>query len=193
MSSSQSRTKRGKRVGNVIFRQKQKHRGGPEDAGRPGKLCPGHTRPEHLGKQKQIARSVAANLRTVVKACHASGKTYIAAAIVLWWITYHREAIAVTTAPTWNQVRRLMWGEIQRLAYHAKISYPNPRRRHSDSGPVVMRSDFRATKEVGFRAFTEKMCSLCSMRRLAYCPRFMKRLTQFVLGGTYGSSHWGIL
>jgi phage terminase large subunit len=52
--------------------------------------------------------------RVAVKACHSSSKTFTAAEIVLWWV--ERGGIAVTTAPTWTQVKRLLWGEIHRAA-----------------------------------------------------------------------------
>ena len=77
-------------------------------------------------KQQEILASILHSYRTAVKACHASGKTFIAAAAVLWWITTHQEAIAVTTAPTWTQVERLLWGEIRSLVDHARIPYPKP-------------------------------------------------------------------
>lgn len=50
--------------------------------------------------------------RVAVKACHSSAKTFTAAEIVLWWV--ERGGIAVTTAPTWTQVKRLLWGEVHR-------------------------------------------------------------------------------
>jgi phage terminase large subunit len=78
------------------------------------------------GGQQEILQSVAKFARTAVKASHASGKTFIAAVLVLWWITRHPESIAVTTAPTWMQVKRLLWGEIHRLVHHAEIDYPEP-------------------------------------------------------------------
>jgi hypothetical protein len=59
---------------------------------------------EVWSKQRQILQSVATCSRTAVKACHSSSKTFTAAEAVLWWITSHEEAIAVTTAPTWTQV-----------------------------------------------------------------------------------------
>lgn len=49
--------------------------------------------------------------QTAVKACHASAKTFTAAEIVLWWV-YAVRGIAITTAPTWVQVEKLLWGEI---------------------------------------------------------------------------------
>jgi phage terminase large subunit len=77
-------------------------------------------------KQHEILESVATHPRTAVKACHASGKTFTAAEAVLWWITSRQEAIAVTTAPTWTQVEKLLWGEIRGAVYKAKIAYPKP-------------------------------------------------------------------
>lgn len=47
-----------------------------------------------------------------MKACHASGKTFVAAVAVLWWITRFRDGIVVTTAPTWTHVQRVLWGEM---------------------------------------------------------------------------------
>lgn len=58
--------------------------------------------------------------RVAVKACHASGKTFTAAEIVLWW-TYSG-GVVVTTAPTWTQVERLLWGEIHKA--HAGARFP---------------------------------------------------------------------
>ena len=59
-----------------------------------------------------------------MKACHASGKTFVAAATVLWWVTRFRDGIVVTTAPTWTQVERVLWGEIHRAVQRSRIKYP---------------------------------------------------------------------
>jgi hypothetical protein len=80
--------------------------------------------------QEQILRSVAQNRWTSVKACHASGKTFTAADAVLWWITRHRDGVAVTTAPTWMQVEKLLWGEIRNTVANCqhRLLYPDPSR-----------------------------------------------------------------
>ncbi len=75
-------------------------------------------------RQREILESVANHPRTAVKACHASGKTFTAAAAVLWWITTRQEGIAVTTAPTWMQTERVLWSEIRRMVDCARIKYP---------------------------------------------------------------------
>jgi phage terminase large subunit len=74
--------------------------------------------------QAEIMESVANNRRTAVKSCHASGKTYTSADVVLWWITRFEDAIAVTTAPTNTQVEQLLWGEIRNSARGSHVKYP---------------------------------------------------------------------
>lgn len=71
---------------------------------------------------RRIMRSVARpNSRTAVKACHASAKTFTAAEIVIWFALQKR-GIAVTTAPTWFQVEKLLWAEVHKA--HASARHP---------------------------------------------------------------------
>jgi phage terminase large subunit len=76
--------------------------------------------------QREVLRSVVENRRTAVKACHASGKTFIAAVLVLWFLARYKEVIVVTTAPTWLQVKNVLWGEIHRLIRSSELPYPEP-------------------------------------------------------------------
>jgi hypothetical protein len=69
-------------------------------------------------KQQEIARSVAANPLTAVKGCHASGKTFVASGLPLWWITRYRQAVAYVIAPTQRQVKTF-WGEIHMARLNA--------------------------------------------------------------------------
>lgn len=48
--------------------------------------------------------------RVAVKACHSSAKTHTASGVALWWTVIG--GIAITTAPTWPQVKTLLWREI---------------------------------------------------------------------------------
>lgn len=104
-------------------------------------------------KQKEILQSILDCFRTAVKACHASGKTFTAAAAVLWWITRHQEAIAVTTAPTWTQVERLLWGEIRSLTYQAKVTYPKPAATSLQLGPGRYAIGLSTNEGVRFQGF----------------------------------------
>jgi hypothetical protein len=45
------------------------------------------------------------------------------------------DGIAVTTAPTWTQVERLLWGEIRKSVAVSAIRYPTPLKTRLDLGP----------------------------------------------------------
>ena len=69
----------------------------------------------HLwSKQVEIAESVRDHRQTAVKSCHGVGKSFLAAQLVAWWLDIHPpgEARVVTTAPTGDQVKAILWSEI---------------------------------------------------------------------------------
>lgn len=89
-------------------------------------------------EQKDILRALATNPLVCVKACHASGKTWLAARAALWWLArYPQDGIVVTTAPTWNQVERLLWAEIHVASSPSKSlwPYPTPTKTLMEIGP----------------------------------------------------------
>jgi hypothetical protein len=108
---------------------------------------------EVWSRQDDILQSVAHHPRTAVKACHASGKTFTAAEAVLWWITSRQQAVAVTTAPTWIQVERVLWGEIHRAVYGAKIKYPQPTATELRIGPGRYAMGLSTNEGVRFQGF----------------------------------------
>jgi phage terminase large subunit len=76
---------------------------------------------ELWSKQREIVESVRDNPRTAVRSCHGVGKTASAAVVVLWFLcAFGPRALVVTTAPTWRQVRDLLWREIAKL--HGRAS-----------------------------------------------------------------------
>lgn len=80
---------------------------------------------EHLwSKQRDIVCAVRDQRRTAVHSCHGVGKSFTAARIAAWWLDVHRPgtAFVVTTAPTFQQVRAILWREIGRA--HAKGNLP---------------------------------------------------------------------
>ncbi len=80
---------------------------------------------EHLwSKQREIAEAVASERRVAVHSAHETGKSFVAARLVAWWLDVHPpgEAFVVTTAPTAPQVRAILWREINRA--HAKGKLP---------------------------------------------------------------------
>ena len=68
-------------------------------------------------KQEEILRAVRDHTRVAVRSCNGSGKTFVAAHAVLWWLRCFPDSIVITTAPTEHQVRDVLWREIRR-AYH---------------------------------------------------------------------------
>lgn len=72
--------------------------------------------------QVAILESVRDNRRTAVRSAHGLGKTAVAAMVVLWYLSTHWPAIVITTAPTWHQVRNLLWREIEVL--YGQAIYP---------------------------------------------------------------------
>lgn len=59
----------------------------------------------------------------VIRSHHSSGKTFALALVVLWWV-YSRESKVVTTASTWQQVEKMLWGEIAKLKGRARVHLP---------------------------------------------------------------------
>jgi len=62
-------------------------------------------------KQAEILRAVKKSRRVAVRSCNGSGKTFVAATAVIWWLMAHADssAMVITTAPTQHQVRDLLW------------------------------------------------------------------------------------
>jgi phage terminase large subunit len=65
--------------------------------------------------QERIARSLLEHPQTAVPSCFGSGKDWIAARLICWWVA--TGGIAVTTADTYRQVRDILWREL-RKAHH---------------------------------------------------------------------------
>ena len=66
-------------------------------------------------KQREILRSVRDNKKTGVRACHGSSKTYTAAEITAWFLNCFPKPKVITTAPTFYQVKDLLWSELNTL------------------------------------------------------------------------------
>ncbi len=62
--------------------------------------------------QARIAELVRDNPNVAVPSCFGSGKDWIAARLVAWWVATN--GIAVTTADTYRQVRDILWRELRK-------------------------------------------------------------------------------
>lgn len=70
---------------------------------------------EVWSKQVEILESLRDHKRTAVPACHAPGKSHIAARAIAWWVAVHPPGTVrvVTTATTFRQVKGILWPHIR--------------------------------------------------------------------------------
>jgi hypothetical protein len=71
-----------------------------------------------------VGQLVAAHPRVAVKAANGVGKSFAAADIALWFLYCHAPSVVLTTAPTWRQVRFVLWTEMARRMQQAKVRLP---------------------------------------------------------------------
>ncbi|MBY0274725.1 hypothetical protein K2Z84_05255 [Candidatus Binatia bacterium] len=109
------------------------------------------------GKQEEILDSVAKYPLTAVKACHSSGKTHVAARAALWWVARFRDGICITTAPTWNQVRRVMWGQIHQALEKSWVKFPHVNQTEICLGPSNYLAGLSTSEGVNFQGFHGKI------------------------------------
>ena len=66
-------------------------------------------------KQREILEALRDHSYVAVRSCNGSGKTYIAAHAVIWWLLCYDDAVVITTAPTARQVSEMLWREIREI------------------------------------------------------------------------------
>jgi phage terminase large subunit len=71
--------------------------------------------------QARVIQTVADNDRVAISACHDVGKSFLMARIAIWFLTMYKNSKVITTAPTFNQVERILWSEIRAAYGKAKI------------------------------------------------------------------------
>ena len=70
---------------------------------------------ELWSKQEEVLSALVENRRVAVKSGNGLGKGYCAAVAALWFLYCHDPAIVLTTAPTFRQVRHILWRQIRGL------------------------------------------------------------------------------
>jgi hypothetical protein len=78
---------------------------------------------ETWSRQREVIEAVRDHARVAVRSAHGLGKTFTAARIVLWFLFCWgpRSCRAITTAPTWEGVRDLLWAEINVAVAEARV------------------------------------------------------------------------
>ena len=62
--------------------------------------------------QADVLRAIAKHKKVAVRSGHGVGKTWLAARAAIWFFVTHPYSKVITTAPTWQQVRKILWPEI---------------------------------------------------------------------------------
>jgi phage terminase large subunit len=84
-------------------------------------------------KMAEIFEAVHSGERKIlVRSCNGAGKTTALAALCNWYLKTYEDSIVLTTASSWMQVKRNLWGEIRRQARNAKLY------NDSDGSPVKL-------------------------------------------------------
>jgi len=77
-------------------------------------------------KQVEILESLKEHRFTAVQSCHGPGKSFSAANAGAWWLDPEThtlgDAFLISTAPSWPQVEAILWKEIRRRHYRAKLA-----------------------------------------------------------------------
>lgn len=70
---------------------------------------------ELWSKQREIAKSVVENSHTAVVSCNGAGKSGLAGILAVWWVAVHdpRDVAVICSAPTYIQIARVLFKEIQ--------------------------------------------------------------------------------
>ncbi len=64
--------------------------------------------------QKGILKSVSQNIATNVTAAHGVGKSNVLGSVLVPYWVFVMQGLCVTTAPTFRQVRQILWSEVRR-------------------------------------------------------------------------------
>ena len=71
-------------------------------------------------KQKEVLDALGRHARVAVKSGNGLGKGFSAAISILWFLYCADEAVVLSTAPTFRQVRHVLWKEVHRLCQRAR-------------------------------------------------------------------------
>ena len=72
-------------------------------------------------KQVEVAESIVGHKRVTVRSGHGVGKSWLMARLAIWFLTVFKPSKVITTAPTWTQVEKVLWGEISAAYRSSRI------------------------------------------------------------------------
>lgn len=72
--------------------------------------------------QRALVIAVRDNRHVACTAGHSVGKSYVVAAICLWFVVTNEDSIVITTSASWELVENVLWREIRRM--YSGTKYP---------------------------------------------------------------------
>lgn len=75
-------------------------------------------------KQIEVLQSLRDNKYTTVRSCHDVGKTFLAARAVIWFLCSFFNSKIITSAPTFRQVKDILWREMHVAYEKSQIQLP---------------------------------------------------------------------
>jgi len=136
--------------------------------------------------QEEILRSATTYPRTLVLSANSIGKTFVAADLVLWFITRWPQSIALTTAPGERQVASLLWKQIAATIAQPDIgfTYPSPQVSRLVLGPNNWAMGFSAgDEEVKWGGFHAPHVLIIGDEATGLSEEFFSGLTGIMAGG----------
>jgi hypothetical protein len=78
-------------------------------------------RPNFWAKQLEICRLVVNHKTTAIVSGNAVGKTFCTASLILWYLFTRPDSIVISTAPTANQLREVLWSQIRHAYFNSRF------------------------------------------------------------------------
>ena len=89
-------------------------------------------------KQIEIIESVRDNIITLVRSCNNVGKTWTAAAVILWFLDVYRpNATVVSTSKTYDSVRYMLWAALRKQYLAVKERFGGAHMNLTDFSPDI--------------------------------------------------------
>ena len=77
---------------------------------------------ELWSKQEEVLNALGRERRVAVKSGNGLGKGFSASVAILWFLSCHDQAVVLSTAPTFRQVRHVLWRQVHKMYNGAKYS-----------------------------------------------------------------------
>ena len=112
---------------------------------------------EVYDQQVTTAHAILDHERVAIRGCHSSGKTFMVLVFAIWWMLSHEQAMILTTAPTEDQIKTVMWTVIRSLAEiverKLRLKMPKPDKMQWEIEPRCSMEGRSTNKAVNFQGY----------------------------------------